>query len=216
MNYAEFKVYITEYLWRTGDAEFEAALDELILTAENRLNRDTRDERDTILGAITMLSHPWPLPADCRTLRTVNVNSGRGNIASTFRSFKSLQDFQNNGTAIFNVQPFGKYYTTVNNKLWLSGQTDYSLGVDLAITYYGKIPHFSDLDPDEDHPFRVEQRDLYVAAIEVYTYDWLRDYEQGQVVEGKYKDLLESYKNDAALRKYNGAPLDVRLPGQVR
>ena len=64
LTYTEFKAYITETLWRSGDSVFQANLDQMIKDAEARLSRDLSLEDDLGILSESITENFIALPED--------------------------------------------------------------------------------------------------------------------------------------------------------
>lgn len=71
MNYQEFKDHLITFLWKKGDAQLIASLDNLIRMGEAKLTRELRTERRHTSVTIIATDQREQLPADYHSMRQV-------------------------------------------------------------------------------------------------------------------------------------------------
>lgn len=205
MTYDEFLAYVTETLWRTGDAEFAVALPQMILEAEARMSRDLRIEDNTTIAELSMEANSIALPADYAEIRSVSFAPYESTAYVTPQRFGYLS------TQNFSTPP--PFYTVMTKKIYVPGDISAALPLPVSILYYTKVPAF--VDNPTDNPFYETYPDLYLAAVLTNTYIFLRQDQRAELQESKYKALAESTMHNEASRKNAGAPLFWGLPGVV-
>ncbi len=73
MNYAEFKTYLTTFLWKQFDLDLVNNLDSLINMANHELNRSLSINRRHSYAELETTSNTVPLPGDFRQVMSLNL-----------------------------------------------------------------------------------------------------------------------------------------------
>ena len=207
LTYTEFKGYVAETLWRTGDAVFEANIDQMIKYAEARMSRDLRIEDNLAILSETITENFIALPEDYTEIKSVEFPP-KGAAAY-------ITQQQYNGRAKFfesDSQP-PPCYTIFTKKIFVLGSIGADSPLDISVLYYTKIPAFQ--DNTTDNKFYEDYSDMYLAAVLRQAYIFLRDHQTAGIYEKQYADLATSVMNSEATRKRSGGPLFMALPGIV-
>ena len=205
MTYNEFKEYLARFVWRDGDAPFEAELDNLIKMGTARLNRDLRISRMVKAADLSVVDDAAPLPEDYLELRVVTSR-----FHPSAMMYVTPHEYDRLKTP--SRSRMGSIYTILGRELRFLG-AEFAAGLpQVTISYYAKLPDFA----AEDTSWLAEEfLDLYTYAVLRHTASYLRDDERVALWQNEYMETLASVKEAAYNEKYAGSPLTVRLPGQV-
>ena len=207
LTYTEFKAYVTETLWRTGDSVFEADLTQIIRDAEARMSRDLRIEDTLTIFSSTITENFIALPADYAEIKSVDFPPKGAAAYITQQQYNGRLKFYESDSQ---SPPF---YTIFSKKLFVLGSIGTENPLDISLLYYTKIPPFE--DNTVDNQFYSDYSDMYLAAVLRQSYIHLRDHVAGGIYEKQYADLATSVMTSEATRKRSGGPLHVQLPGIV-
>lgn len=208
MTYAEFKEYVLYNLWREGDADLAATLDNLIYEGEDKLNTDIKDERQTVMLEATTSSKEIVLPVDYHRLKSLHVGDER--TQSVFMTSNQFWEFDAKHTSCRE-----KFYTKIGNSLFINGNIGEDNPEQYRLVYQERVPHWKDLPSSEDNPFRVRHSNLYKSVILRQCIIPLRDDARYALFDAEYKDALASYLDYHTDDEFPTAPLNVRMPGEV-
>ena len=207
LTYDEFKAYLTETLWRTGDTIFAGDLTQIIRDAEARISRDLRIEDNLTIVSETITENSLTLPSDYAEVKSVDFPPKGAAAYITQQQFNGrLRFFENTAE----LPPF---YTIFTKKVFVLGVVSAEAPLDISVLYYTKIPPFE--DNATDNVFYTDYPDIYLAAVLRQSYIYLRDHTTAGIYEGQYAQLAESVMNNEATRKRSGGPLHMALPGIV-
>lgn len=182
----DFVGYYLRRLWREGDQDLTDDLPRLVKEAEARISRDIR-ENNLVHTEIISSSAPDThinLPADFNELVSVSFDGGPPSTlieAAQLSRYRSVTPHDEN-LSVFSIQ---------GNKLWfLRGAAIYDYSV--AVTYHMKpIPATMHL-PDSDMVFYDLHPDFFLAALDVQTYAYLREYDLSGEKNSVYTNLIET------------------------
>ena len=207
LTYTEFKAYVVETLWRTGDSVFEADLTQIIRDAEARMSRDLRIEDNLTIFSSTITENFVVLPSDYAEIKSVDFPPKGASAYITQQQYNGRLKFYESDSQ---SPPF---YTIFSKKLFVLGSIGTENPLDISLLYYTKIPPFE--DNPVDNQFYSDYSDMYLAAVLRQSYIHLRDHVAGGIYEKQYADLATSVMTSEATRKRSGGPLHVMLPGIV-
>ncbi len=207
LTYTEFKAYVTETLWRTGDSVFEADLTQIIRDAEARMSRDLRIEDNLSIISETITENSIALPADYAEVKSVEFPPRGAAAYITQQQFNGRVKFFESDS-----QP-PPFYTIFTKKIFVLGSIGVDSPLDISVLFYTKIPPFQ--DNPTDNKFYEDYSDMYLAAVLRQAYIFLRDHQTAGIYEKQYADLATSVMNSEATRKRSGGPLHMALPGIV-
>lgn len=201
MNYAAFKDYLARFVWRDGDAPFEAELDNLIQMGEARLNRDLRIQRMVEHADLAAVDGSAPLPSGYREIITV-YTAGRPSPLAFVSAYEMERLRATDPRALL-----GRY-TISGNALRVAGPVSDTI----KISYYAEVPDFQ----TEDASWLADEYlDLYTYAVLRHTASYLRDDDRVALWQNEYAETLASVMDDETKRRYAGSPLTMPLPGIV-
>ena len=202
MNYADFKDYLTTFLWKVGDQQLIGALDSLIRMADAELGRKLPISMRETTEVLTVDAETFPLPGDYAQMITVS-NDTLGPFRNTTRALLD-QARAADPTCVI-----PKYYVQ-STDLLLVGPYSVENPEDLAVTYRRTIPSFATTDSswlEEDY------LDLYTYAVLKHTATFLREDDRVQVWVMLFNDALTStIEEDLWTKQYGGSPLDYNPP----
>ncbi len=207
LTYDEFKAYVAETLWRSGDIIFAANLDQLIKDAEARMSRDLRIEDNLAIISETITENSIALPSNYAEVKSVDFPPKGAAAYITQQQFNGRVKFYENTTE---RPPF---YTIFTKKIFVLGVVSAESPLDISVLYYTKLPSFQ--DNPVDNFFYEDYSDMYLAAVLRQAYIFLRDHTTAGIYEKQYADLATSVMNNEATRKRSGGPLHMALPGIV-
>jgi len=209
-TYAQFKTYLATFLWRDGDTEFEANLDNLIKMADAELSRRLNIQRRN--GSITIApeSETHSLPTDVQQLISVSNlqltrQSSRINEMS-LTSYSTILELRAS-TNSTHIAPY--YYFErrdgVAPKLELVGPFSASNPGSMGVLYRTAIPDYSSEDASwvED-----SYLDLYTYAVMKHAAVFSREEERIQFYVGLMEEALNTaLQEDKHEVQFGGSPL---------
>lgn len=207
MNYSQFTAYIARFVWRNGDAVFEADLGNMVDMAHARLNRDLRIQRMVVTATFNLTSDVLTLPADYMELRTITSDTQPAPL-------QYVSPYERERIKLVSATSFQPIYTVSGNTLLFVGPmaiTDPSPRT-VTLTYYAKIPDFAVTNTSW---LADEYLDLYTYAVLRHTPAYLKDDERVALWKNEYDETLASVKDAEAGRRYAGSPLRPMMPGVV-
>lgn len=183
-TFADFQTYYLRKVWRTGDAELTGDLPLLVKEAESRIRRDLRDQKlATTANVVATTGSFFELPADFQELISGTVNGKRLTMAVPMQDlYRSARDQEDDMT--------GPFYSVLGNRLFVRGRVSLIPAV-ADITYFMGITPYADV-AGASVPFYDAHPDFYIAALNVFVYDYLREFELKQQNEAAYGELLDS------------------------
>ena len=207
MNYAAFKSYVARFVWRDGDAVFEADLDNMINMAHARLNRDLRIQRMSVTASADLVADTLSLPFDYLEMRTITSNSPPA-------PMQYVSPYERERIKLANATTFQPIYTIAGEAIFFVGPmsaTDNPART-VTMTYYAKIPDFASTDSSW---LADDYLDLYTYAVLRHTPAYLKDDERVVLWKNEYEETLASVVNAEVNRRYAGSPLRPMMPGVV-
>lgn len=207
MNYAEFKDFLMDHLWKQGDSVVLSRLDQIIKVAEAELNRTLKIEDRNQLSDAEATDNLVPLPLDYREMRSLSNPYCRGMKYYTPNKFFDLESKYANR---INYEA----YTVVNHgeEIALLGPLSVDNPLSLTMVYYANIPSFQ----DADESWVVDKYlDLYAYCVLKHTAPFLREDERLGTWGALYTDAFTTTMEENENRKYAGSPIQMHFPKGV-
>lgn len=204
-TYAEFKTYLTTFLWKNGDAVVTNNLDNLIRLANAELGRKMKSEARHASDDITVDALDKDLPSDYDHIEQVTVKTL---IMPPFKYITRGDMRALRNTTPTSIEPF---YSLSNDTIMFSGPIE-SSPVEVTVDYYRTIPDYSVTDTSwvED-----EYLDLYTYCVLKHASTFIREDERLPIWTGMYVDALESVNEEAEWDKKRGTIASQPLPRQA-
>ena len=198
MTYDEFKTHLITFLWKKGDTQLIASLDNLITMGDHELRRK--------------------VPITIREItETLPVDSIKFTMPAEFDSMVSLSDQQfgpysnvtratyDDKVAMTRNQQIWPFYTIQNGVVFLVGTFNPTTPTDVTFTYVRNIPVFQALYVCW---LAEEYLDLYTYAVLKHSGPFLREDERVPLWKDLYGDAVAStIDDDNWNKKYGGSPL---------
>ncbi len=188
MNYAEFKEFLTTFLWKKGDAVLINSLDTLITMAEHELNTTSLIDDISIVTTLKITNLDMPLPAGFKSAHGVSYNGTEFVEISP----KKIIDLRRSHEGDFTWE---SVYAISGTTLMLVGPTEINLNndIDLDIHYEAKVPHFKDTDTSW---LADKYLNLYAYAVLKHSGPFLREDERIAIWENAYVAALAAAEED--------------------
>lgn len=208
-SYAEFAPYYLRSIWREGDDALTEDLPRLVKEAEARISRDLRDANIVTTQEVLVVSpeDTVPLPADFRELLKLDFVSERVARAVSPDSMNAIRR-QENSYRDANIIYYSIYGGNINLARWDVGI------IGLTMTYYMGIKPFSTI-PDTPS-FYDRHPDFFLAALNVQTYSYMRDFDLSNEYNSKYGALLEDMRRESNYTMYPSGQLTTPLSSLVK
>lgn len=205
MLYSEFKSYLITHLWKNGDQSVIDALDLIIKTAEDELNRDFKMEDRVVMAKLTTENTTIPLPADYRELRHLLPMVGNNSYEYVIPA--EYAESRNRGTTKSNQ------FTVVNNTIVLVEGGAVGKPLEVQCWYYRNVPRFKDLVPPATSWMAEDYFDVYLYTVLKHTAPFLREDERLATWASLGGDAMLSAQNENLDRKFAGSPLKMKFSG---
>ena len=202
MDYATFKTYLAEFLWKPNDTSLIAALDNLIIMGTSELGRKLditrREDFFWYIETVAGLNTPINLPADFKQIRTVQGECGVFVSATAQQASRASIKYTGPLKPLYHVSFAG------DNTGWtLQMVGSIAVGDRLGIGYRNKLPDFAVTDTSwvaDDY------LDLYTYTILKHCAPFLREDERIPVWQQYAIDALASVlEEDRHNIQYGGA-----------
>lgn len=205
MTYEQFKEYLLTHLWKQGDTLVFNNLSVVIATAEAELRRVLKVEDSSITAVIMAEDAVWPLPTDCKTIRSLS--------SPYYGEMKYLipAEFADVSAS---MTKNGRVYTVVNNNICLIGPVSASEPVELICWYYRKLPTLA--ESTDDNALLGNYFDVYLYCVLKHTAPFLREDDRLAVWNNLYTTALTSALDENDDRKYAGSPIRIKFPTGTR
>ena len=154
-TYSALKTSIATWAMRTGDPDYEAAIPDFIIGAEQRFNENLRVAEMEQTASLTLSSGASSLPADFLEARRATSGSPAVDLSIVAPDFATETYPTNYGGR-------SRHYTIIGTSL----QTYPSGTGPVSLSYYAKIPALSDSNPSNWLLARAPMLYLYGALIE--------------------------------------------------
>ena len=214
MTYLDFQAFITEFLWRTGDAVFTANFDNIADSAEAMINNKIYAKENYITLAVPVQeSNDFTLPSDYRKVKVITINGTRV-FTSVYATVNHIPELNRRNIANSRRRNdlAGSFYTIKGQTLTLTGEISAENPMDFTLDYYQKIVAYKDATTDF---FRDAYPDLYEAAFCYRASKFLRDDQAAAGFMGDFDKAIEDVKERTEAAEW-AAPLHIQLPGNVR
>lgn len=199
-TYAEFKTWLSTFLWKENDASLVASLDDLIRMADADLDRSLDIQRRNMTISIAPETEDYTLPSDFRHM--ISLTDNRSRLGTAFDAAPVSYIYQLRAqTDSFRIMP---YYAIDQGTLRLVGPFSESDPGDLTLHYRASIPDYQTDDASwvEDEFF-----DLYTYAVLIQTAPFLREDERLPVWERRYVGALTSSVDESKRHiEHGGSP----------
>lgn len=201
-TFAEFQEYYLREIWRTGDSDLTTDLPRLIKKAEARIKRDLREQGLVSTFETTITDgREVDLPADFSEL--VSYDLGKGNVNSVV-SYPELHT-----GCYFDQGPVRGPAAILGNKMYFRGSALTEAPATIRLTYQmGIVPY----DANPAIPFYDQHPDFYVAALNVYVYEYLREFENKASNDQTYMDLLDSMTRNSNYARFPSGQIALPMP----
>lgn len=210
MDFATFTQQAMAYLWRTGDTDLEAAMPQIVRTAENRMRVDLKLHDDDLTFTDALSSNPYELPTDVGVVRSVQWPGYGPGRYLTPRDFVRYQTptplwpgaIPNSSNAVLTD------YTVEGNRL--SHRFSVSPETPGAITLV-YTPRPASLIDNDDRLYN-EYTALYEAAVYYEALMWLVEEARAARFNTMYGAYLDGALTEQSRRMYAGSPLRMSMP----
>jgi hypothetical protein len=205
MTYAEFKTFLTDFLWKENDAALIASLDNLIKMGEAALNRAFLADRRTINLSVTATTDEVDLAALGITvwkLVSMSEETGYKPVQLVSVSAEQVQRYRQTSA--------GGVYHYSNGKLLVAGGYTAEAPGSFIVNYKEGVPVFKTADASW---LADQYLDLYVYAVLKHCAPYLREDERLAVWDAAYTDALNSAKDNTAWdTAVGGSPYAAEAP----
>jgi len=214
-TYAQFKAYVTKYLWRDNDTDLANSLDVLIQQADDELDKITRDwQRRQKIATIAPTSQDFDLTtnvADFQSIKSLTNNASNRFHAAT----KALQ--QTTIQHIYQLRAHGSdvflpYYSIDRNDGSLFARFVAPFSVtdpgDLIMQYVIAVPDYSS---DDASWMEDEYLNLYLYTVLKHCALFLREDDRVTIYAGLHTEALQKAdEDDKHNLQFGGSPLRMR------
>lgn len=206
---AEFAPYYLRSIWREGDAALTEDLPRLVKEAEARISRDLRDANIVTTQDLVVAppADAVPLPADFRELVKLDFVSERVARAVSPDSMNAIRR-QESAYRDANLIYYSIYGGNINLSRWDNST------IGLTMTYHMGVQPFA-TTPDTPS-FYDRHPDFFLAALNVQTYGYMRDFDLSNEYNGKYVALLEDMRRESNYTMYPSGQLTTPLSSLVK
>lgn len=211
MDWTTFKANTLEHVWRTGDTVLDAALSDLVSTAENRLRIDLSWHETETTVDLSVNTYPaFALPTDVDKILAVVWDTKGVGTYITNREYFDMQPEENwpAGTQPRNYVYNELNFTKVGNNLYHYFLNADTAAVDMTLVYE---PKFSSLESGDDSLYTSYEA-LYKAAVYHEVHKFLLNDERAAYYDKEYAARLGGAQTEQNYRKYAGAPLKMQMP----
>jgi hypothetical protein len=210
MNYAAFRAYLTNFLWRQNDTDLVANIDNLILMANHELNRVLNIERRNVTTVINPTSPDFNLPANFRHMRSLNdlkVTPGRVksfSVATLEHVYE--RRVQTNGNVF--VPIYAVDQTAQQPILRLVGPYTADNPGELLLAYRSNVPNFAVTNASW---LATDFLDLYTYTVLSHCAPYLREDERVELWLAKKSEAIAAAidENEREI-KFGGSPLTMK------
>ena len=214
MNYEEFRLYQTEFLWRTGDIVFAENFDNIVDSAEAMINNKIYAKENYVtLGITAHENNDFTFPTDYRKVKAIIIQ-GTDTFTSVYATIHHMPHLNNRNTSHGrrHFEPAGTFHTISGQVLTLTGEISVENPIDFILHYYQKLVSYKDATEDF---FRDAYPDLYEAAFCYRASKFLKDDEAAAGFMGEFDKAVEDVMDQVQNAEWS-SPLYMQLPGTVR
>lgn len=208
MNYAAFKTYLRDTLWRPNDTEFANNLDNIIRMAHAELNRKLTIQKREVTATIAPTAEDHALPADFyQMISLTNMQPERQSRSGDMKAttLSTIMEYRATAGSAF-ILPF--YYVqsaAAAKTLYLIGPFSVENPGSLSLSYRTGVPDFA---VEDSSWLEEEYLDLYVYTVFKHAAIFLREDERVQTYNGYMADALTSAIDDDLRNvRFGGSPL---------
>ena len=198
MIYDEFKTHLITFLWKVGDSQLIASLDDLITMANHELRRKIPVSIREITEILPVDSNEFTMPVDFDSMVTV-ADDTYGAYGTTTRASIDDQRMLTKGRTTVPI------YRVIQGVVSFVGTFNATTPTDVTFTYLRKLPDFQATDASwlvDDY------LDLYTYAVLKHSGPFLREDERVALWKDLYGDAVSStIDDDNWNKKYGGSPL---------
>lgn len=210
MNYAAFRAYLTNFLWRQNDTDLVANIDNLILMANHELNRTLNIEDRNVSLVINPTSADYTLPANFRqmnSLNDMNVTPGRVKGFANTTVLDILEKrVQTRGNVLLPFYAVDRSEQVAILRMVAPFSVD-NPG-ELILSYRADVPNYAVTDASW---LATRYLDLYTYTVLSHCAPYLREDERLEVWIGKKGEALNSALDENEREvKFGGSPLVTR------
>jgi hypothetical protein len=226
MRKDDFKVYLLRKLWREQDLDLQAALDDLLLEVNSRINRDILMDADIKYIEVTPSMHVQNY-SNAAIFKIPDLYR----VSSVYSPDRNCPMYKVNLDRVIAKEPVIDGYSVVSQDVILVAERDWLPSAkSLKVWYYTAIEPFFDpvpiggggnpftYDPNSfQNSFTSRHLDFYtLAAMAHITDTWLRDNEWADRLEAKYAASVDAVRVAEHYRAFGaGGTLDMPVPGVV-
>ena len=199
----KFTSYYLRRLWREGDQDLTGDLPMLVKEAEARMSRDIREH--SIAKNVALTAQPgedfFVLPADYSEFISLNLADAQ---PARLISMDEL-------SRIRAVTPQGRadVFALFGNRIYFArGRGDTTSYIIAPLAYHIKVPPAPMDTLDGQMGFYDENPDYFLAALDVQTYAYLREYELSSEKNAIYGGLLETMIRNSNYARWPSGTLD--------
>ena len=211
LTYDEFTDHLITFLWKNGDPQLTASIDNLILMADAELRTSLRVADRETSAEITTSDLKTPLPADYNSMRGVACTDPTFNLPEfKYKSQAELMSFYSTKNTNF-WQPM---YSLENKLLILLGPTtgDPEDEITLLITYKQGVPDYKAADSSWVSD---EYLDVYTYCVLKHSSMFVREDERLPNWGVLYQTALNMANEHSAHEKQVGVYESKQLPRQA-
>lgn len=212
MNYADFKSYVYDFVWRQNDTDLANNMDNIIRMANAELNRKLDIQAREAASLLTPNSENPDLPSDFdQLIHLVNNQPERQRGHSEMQLTTKAHIYQLRART--DSQYIEPYYYVARNEgeggfLYLVGPFSVDNPGDFNLTYRTKVPDYATTDSSwlEEHYL-----DLYVYTILKHVGSFLREDERMQQYTALMNDaLVSALDEDKRKVQFGGSPIHMK------
>lgn len=209
MTYAEFKAFVSVFLWREGDAVLLAALDALIRMGEAGLQRELKVQDGQATALLTFVDSQMPvaLPLDYRSPDRLLGPGGD----YEYRTPGQFWELTASGGGTGLPAEEGTF-TIIGRDLYISGFPSVQAPAEVRLIYYRTVPSYQVTDASWIADLHL---DLFTYATLQHAGRFVRDDDRVPGWQEGYNTALASaIGEDTINRTARGAPLRMRFGGR--
>lgn len=211
MAYADFKTWLTTFLWKTNDTVLINNLDTLIKMAEAELNRTLAIQRRQVATTIAPETEDYSLPSDFQHIVSLsNLQPTRQAKSANMKlsTLHHIYDLRARTDSSY-IEP---YYCTVkregSNTLYLVGPFSASNPGSFELEYRAAIPDFQTTDSSWVYD---DYLDLYTYTALSHSSLFLREDERLGTWRGmKDEALVSALDEDKRYGQFGGSPMTMQ------
>lgn len=220
MTYDDFKDHVLRMMWREGDTEYLAQLDNIIPMATSHIQRVVRFGDDQIKETpVVVTGLSVDLPSDFIEARSIRSDKFGTLKYVDLDTLNQVLDrhlgMSPNRTATRSVPADeSNVFSLVGNtlKLVTKATVDLSTQWNADLIYYAALPDFKTADAS----FVADKYlDLYTYAVAHHSVVYLRDDPRAPLVASFFKGAVDAVTDEQARNRYPDHALSDALPGHV-